>query len=54
LQGDQETRPEALARLAEAAHDYAHVSQEIGDIKDSLRSHVESLAIWEKLARATG
>jgi tetratricopeptide (TPR) repeat protein len=51
LQGDQETRPEALARLAEAAHDYAHVSQEIGDIEDSLRSHVESLAIWEKLTR---
>jgi serine/threonine-protein kinase len=51
LQGDQETRPEALARLAEAAHDYAHVSQEIGEIQDSLRSHVESLAIWEKLAR---
>jgi tetratricopeptide (TPR) repeat protein len=51
LQADQETRPEALARLAEAAHDYAHVSQEIGDIEDSLRSHVESLAIWEKLVR---
>jgi serine/threonine-protein kinase len=51
LQGDQETRPEALARLAEAVHDYAHVSQEIGDIEDSLRSHVDSLAILEKLAR---
>jgi len=51
LQADTETRPEALARLAEAAHDYAHVTQEIGDIQDGLRSHVESLAIWEKLVR---
>jgi len=51
LQADKETRPAALARLAEAAHDYAHLTQEIGDIQDSLRSHVESLAIWEKLVR---
>jgi len=51
LEGDQETRPEVLARLAEAAHDYAHVTQEIGNIEDGLRSHVESLAIWEKLVR---
>jgi serine/threonine-protein kinase len=49
LQSDNETGPEALARLARAAHEYAHLSQEIGDIQDSLRSHVESLAIWEKL-----
>jgi len=51
LQADKATRPEALARLANAAHDYAHLSQEIGDIQDSLRSHVDSLAIWEKLVR---
>ncbi len=51
FQIDNETRPEALARLAEAAHDYAHLTHEIGDIQDSLRSHVESLAIWEKLVR---
>jgi serine/threonine-protein kinase len=51
LQADNETRPEALARLAEAAHDYAHLTQEIGDIQDGLRSHVESLAILEKLVR---
>jgi serine/threonine-protein kinase len=49
LQADRDTRPEALARLANAAHAYAHVTQEIGDIQDGLRSHVESLAIWEKL-----
>jgi serine/threonine-protein kinase len=51
LQADEDTRAEALARLAHAAHDYAHLTQEIGDIQDGLRSHVESLAIWEKLVR---
>jgi tetratricopeptide (TPR) repeat protein len=51
LQLDNETRPEALKRLAEAAHDHAHLTWEIGDIQDGLRSHVESLAIWEKLVR---
>jgi serine/threonine-protein kinase len=51
LERDKETRPEALARLAYALHDYAHLSQEIGDIQDSLRSHVQSLAIWESLVR---
>jgi serine/threonine-protein kinase len=51
LQTDKDTRPVALARLAEAAHDYAHASQEVGDIQDSLQSHIESLAIWEKLVR---
>jgi serine/threonine-protein kinase len=51
LQGDRDTRPEALARLANAAHDYAHVTEEIGDIQDGLRSHVESRAIWENLVR---
>jgi len=51
LHADKETGPEALVRLAQAAHDYAHLTQEIGDIQDGLRSHVESLAIWEKLVR---
>jgi serine/threonine-protein kinase len=51
LQADQESRPDALARLAEAAHEYAHLTEEIGDIQDGLTSHVESLAIWEKLMR---
>src|SRR5262249_18496755 len=51
LQADQVTRPEVLARLAEAAHAYAHLTEEIGDIQDGLRSHIESLAIWEKLVR---
>jgi eukaryotic-like serine/threonine-protein kinase len=51
LQADKETNPDALARLASAAHDYAHLTQEIGDIEDGLRSHVESLAIWQELVR---
>jgi serine/threonine-protein kinase len=51
LQVDKDTRAEALARLANAAHNYAHLAEEIGDIQDSLRSHAESLAIWEKLVR---
>jgi serine/threonine-protein kinase len=51
LQADNQTNRRALARLADAAHDYAHLTEEIGDIQDGLRSHVESLAIWEKLVR---
>jgi serine/threonine-protein kinase len=51
LQADNETRPGALKRLAEAAHEYAHLTQEIGDIQDGLRSHLESLAVWERLVR---
>ena len=30
-------------------HEYAHLTDEIGDTQDGLRSHDESLAIWEKL-----
>jgi serine/threonine protein kinase len=52
LQADNDTRPNVLASIARAAHDHAHLSEEIGDIEDSLRVHVESLAIWESLARA--
>jgi serine/threonine-protein kinase len=51
LHGDEDIRPEALARLARAAYEYAQLTEEIGDIQDGLRSHVESLAIWEKLVR---
>jgi eukaryotic-like serine/threonine-protein kinase len=49
LQSDQDTRPDSLARLADAIHDYAHLSEEIGDVRDSLRSHEESLPIWQRL-----
>jgi tetratricopeptide (TPR) repeat protein/predicted Ser/Thr protein kinase len=49
LQADRDTRPESLARLAKAMHDYAHLTDEIGDTQDGLRSLEESVAIWEKL-----
>src|SRR5262249_2325638 len=51
LEADGDTRPESLARLASVAHDYAHITDEIGDKEDSLRGHVESQAIWERLTR---
>jgi serine/threonine protein kinase/Tfp pilus assembly protein PilF len=51
LQADKDTRPEVLASIAHAAHEYAHLSEEIGNIQDSLRVHVESLAIWQNLTR---
>jgi serine/threonine protein kinase len=49
LQLDGDTRPESLSRLAEAMHEYAHLTDEIGDVEDGLRSHEESLAIWDRL-----
>jgi serine/threonine protein kinase len=50
LQTDGDTKPESIVRLADAAHDYAHITEEIGDKEDSLRGHAESQAIWERLA----
>jgi serine/threonine-protein kinase len=52
LQDENDTRPESLAQLAEAIHDYAHLTDEIGDPRDGLKAHDDSLAIWEQLARA--
>jgi tetratricopeptide (TPR) repeat protein len=46
LQADGSTRPEALARLAGVIHDYAHLTDEIGDKSDGLKAHDDSLAIW--------
>ncbi len=51
LQADADTQPASIARLADAAHDYAHITEEIGDKEDSLKGHAESLAIWERLTR---
>ncbi len=51
LQADGDTKPESIVRLADAAHDYAHITEEIGDKEDSLRGHAESQAIWERLTR---
>jgi eukaryotic-like serine/threonine-protein kinase len=49
LEFDRDTRPESLCRLANAMHDYAHLTDEIGDVQDGLRAHDESLAIWRRL-----
>ena len=38
-------------RLAEAMHDYAHLTDEIGDQQDGLKAHEDSLAIWQRLTR---
>jgi tetratricopeptide (TPR) repeat protein/predicted Ser/Thr protein kinase len=51
LQADGDTKPESIVRLADAAHEYAHITEEIGDKEDSLRGHVESQSIWERLTR---
>jgi serine/threonine protein kinase/tetratricopeptide (TPR) repeat protein len=51
LQADRDTRPEALVQLAEAMHDYAHLTDEVGDQQDGLKAHEDSLAIWEGLTR---
>jgi serine/threonine protein kinase len=51
LEADGDTKPESIVRLADAAHDYAHITDEIGDKEDSLRGHAESQAIWERLTR---
>jgi serine/threonine protein kinase/tetratricopeptide (TPR) repeat protein len=52
LQADNDTRPEALARLADAAHDYAHLTNEIGNPEDGLKAHDECRALWMGLTRA--
>jgi tetratricopeptide (TPR) repeat protein len=51
LQADRDTRPRALAELAEVIHAYAHLTDKIGDTKDSLKAHEDSLAIWLGLTR---
>ena len=51
LQADNDTRREALARLAGAAHELAYLTNEIGDKQDALRSYEEALAIFSRLAR---
>jgi serine/threonine-protein kinase len=51
LQGERDTRPEAMARLAGAAFELGRLTSEIGDKRDALRSYEESLAILGRLAR---
>ncbi len=50
LQADRDTRPEALAKLADANYALAYTTAEIGSIPDAIRSYSEALAIRERLA----
>ncbi len=52
LQADRDTRPESLARLAQASFDLGRLSHAIGDEEDALTAFRESLAIRQKLADA--
>ncbi len=51
IESSGDLRPRSLVRVAEAAHDHAHLADEIGDREDALRSHVVSQGIWERLTR---
>src|SRR5207253_7558859 len=50
LQTDNDTRPESLARLAQASFDLGFLTDEIGDKQDALTVYRDSLAIYQKLA----
>jgi tetratricopeptide (TPR) repeat protein len=52
LQADGDTRPESLERLAQASFDLGTLANQIGDKRDALIAHRESLAIRQKLADA--
>jgi serine/threonine-protein kinase len=51
LQADKDTRADALARLAAAGFELARLMDEIGNKREALRYHKESLAIRAGLAR---
>jgi tetratricopeptide (TPR) repeat protein len=51
LQADNDTRPEALARLAAAAFDLGYLTDEIGDKPDAIRAYDAAREIFERLAR---
>ena len=52
LQADRDTKPESLARLADAGFALGFLTNEIGDDQDALTAYGESLAIRQKLANA--
>jgi eukaryotic-like serine/threonine-protein kinase len=52
LQADGDTKPESLARLASAAFDLAHLSEQIGNKQDALAAYRESASIHQRLANA--
>jgi serine/threonine protein kinase/tetratricopeptide (TPR) repeat protein len=51
LEADNDTRPEALARLASAAFDLGNITNEIGDKRDAIRAYDSAREIQERLAR---
>jgi len=52
LQSDGDTRPDALAKLADANFELAWTSERVGSAPDAIQSYTESIAIRERLARA--
>ena len=50
LQVDRDTRPESLARLANACLELGQLTGEIGDKQDAVTAYKESLAILQQLA----
>ena len=52
LQGDGDTRPESLARLADASYELGVLTAEVGDEQDALAAHREALAIRRRLVEA--
>jgi serine/threonine protein kinase/Flp pilus assembly protein TadD len=51
LQADGDTRPDSLARLADACGSLGYTTHEIGDQEDALKAFAEALEILERLAR---
>jgi tetratricopeptide (TPR) repeat protein/tRNA A-37 threonylcarbamoyl transferase component Bud32 len=52
LQADADTRPESLARLAQASYDLGQLTSEIGNQQDALSAYRDALSIRQKLADA--
>ena len=51
LQADGDTRPESLARLAQASSDLGHLTAEIGDKQDALIAYRDALTVQQKAGR---
>jgi len=52
LQSDADTRPESLARLAQASFELGRLTDEIGSKQDAIMAFRESLEVYQKLADA--
>ncbi len=51
LQAERDTRPDAVASLADANYDLARTTEEIGSFPDAIRSYSESIDLHERLGR---